>query len=255
MQKYDIINALARRHGLTSYIEICTPSTGNEFSNIDRLQFETCHRLMYNCPPEHVEELPIDFRTAECSSAPLVRAILDAGQPRYDVVFVDSFHTYRCSSLDMSAALRLVRDGGIIVTHDCDPRDPAICTPEFKSGSWCGLSYAAFIDFVLPRDTLDYYTVDTDFGCGVVFVAPSRSGYKPPARDRHALDFEWRAVGTRDEDRLAFYLANRVALLNVISPSEFLAVEGIPADGAFADTAISLGVQGEIPLLPSEPPG
>jgi hypothetical protein len=220
MQKYDIINALAKRHGLHSYLEICTPSTGHEFRNIDREQFETCDRLIYYCAPEWDDELPITLRTPECSSLPLVRALVEQhGNARYDIVFVDSWHTYACSSVDLSGALRLLADGGIIVAHDCDPRDPTIMTPEYREKSWCGVTYAAFIDFVLPRNAFKYYTVDSDFGCGVVFTDPSRSAYVPRIHDRRALECEWRA-GQNNDERLAFYLAHRAALLNVISPAE-----------------------------------
>lgn len=154
----------------------------------------------------------------------------------------------------MAGALRLLNKGGIIVAHDCDPRDPALATPEYKSGGWCGAAYAAFIDFVPPRDTFKYYTVDTDFGCGVVFTDPSRSGFVPRPGDRRELEFGWRGIGSRDGDRLAYYRAHREALLNPISPAEFLAIEGIELESG-AEPSVSLGITGEIPLLPEATPG
>ncbi len=50
----------------------------------------------------------------------------------------------------------------------CLPEDPGIATPRFKDGSWCGVTYRAYLDFVLNRDDLTYFTVDTDYGCGVI---------------------------------------------------------------------------------------
>ena len=48
--KTDIINFLAGLDGYTSYLEICTPTTGNLYGKIDRTRFTTCHRLMYRTP-------------------------------------------------------------------------------------------------------------------------------------------------------------------------------------------------------------
>lgn len=39
--KTDIVNNLARKIGYKSYLELCTPSTGNFFKNIDSEQFLT----------------------------------------------------------------------------------------------------------------------------------------------------------------------------------------------------------------------
>ena len=39
MNKADIINALGVRYGFSRYLEICTPTTGLLFADIDRRQF------------------------------------------------------------------------------------------------------------------------------------------------------------------------------------------------------------------------
>ena len=44
-----------------------------------------------------------------------------------------------------------------------------MASPTPIGGEWCGVSYKAFLDFVLSRNDLDYCTVDIDYGCGVIF--------------------------------------------------------------------------------------
>ena len=46
-----------------------------------------------------------------------------------------------------------------------------VASPSPIAGEWCGVSYKAFLDFVLDRNDLDYCTVDIDYGCGVIFQA------------------------------------------------------------------------------------
>jgi hypothetical protein len=75
-----------------------------------------------------------------------------------------------------------------------------------------------------------YYTIDTDSGCGVIFKNPTLSAFAAPAVDRHKLEFDSRCA-TGDAERFAVFEQNRAALLNLISPGEFLAVEGLPAPG------------------------
>jgi hypothetical protein len=229
--KSDIINALAAKHGFRRYLEICTPTTGTEFAKIDRGILPFAHRLMYACPFSHTEELPIDYRTRDRSSNKIIDMMVKTFRaPFYEIALVDSYHSYECSIRDLIGASLVLRENGIVVVHDCAPDDPELSQPEFRAGRWFGVSYAAFIDFVLQRRDIAYYTVGTDSGCGVIFKNPGLSAFAPPAIDRDKLEFEWRCA-TGEAERYAVYEQHRAALLNLISPDEFLAVEGLSAPG------------------------
>lgn len=229
MTKADIVNALAAKHGFRRYLEICTPTTGGAFGKIDRDILPFAHRLMYACPFSHSDALPIDYRTREPSSSKVVELIAGTfSTPVYEISLVDSYHTYEATTRDLIGAWLLLRENGIIVVHDCAPDDPALSRPEFREGSWYGVSYAAFIDFVLQRRDIAYYTVDTDSGCGVIFKNPALTAFAAPAIDRGRIEFEWRCV-SGDAERFAAYERHRTALLNLISPDEFLALEGLSA--------------------------
>jgi hypothetical protein len=229
LEKMEIIKLLREKHRLGAFLEISTPTTGHYFAAMSDQRPET-HRLVYNCP-DHVDDgLPYTFRTSECSSHKLTQAILAANQSRpvYDLIFVDPFHTYACSSVDLSGAFALLRPGGIMVVHDCHPTDAELATPQFRAGSWCGLTYMAFIDFSLRRDDLCFYTVDTDFGCGIVHKHPARTQIarlEPDARDQ--LAFAWDVARHDEATRYNFFARHCRELLNLKSVEEFLTLEGL----------------------------
>jgi hypothetical protein len=227
MEKYDIVNGLAREFGLRRYLEICTSTTGLKFQYVDPANFDACHRLMYRCPPGHDDGFEVTRRTEADTSHALV-AELHASLPaaeRYDIIFVDPHHTYRASRLDLLGALCLLAPHGIMVVHDCNPTDPSIVQPQFQQGSWCGVTYQAYVDFLLGGHAAGHCTVDADYGCGVVFntaaavPAPWRNR-RPPER----LALDWAAAADDDAQRYAFFDQHRAALLNLVAPEHFRAV-------------------------------
>ncbi len=226
----DIVKLLQKKHGLGSFLEISTPTTGFTFSEIiDAVP--DAHRLVYNCPAGDDDGQTYTYRTETLTSRELTRAILAANRntPCYDIVFVDPFHTYDCSSNDLSCAFSLLRSGGFMVVHDCNPEDKALTSPEFTQGAWLGVTYAAFIDFTLHHDNTSFYTVDTDFGCGVVYK--DRPGYDVAwhaCEDaRNSLAAGWRATDRDSAARFDFFSQNRRELLHLKSVEEFAALEGI----------------------------
>jgi hypothetical protein len=227
MQKYDIVNGLGRQFGFRRYLEICTPTTGTKFQFIDARWFAVRHRLIYRCADDFSDGFDITFRVAADGSAAMLGQ-LDAtlaADARYDIVLVDPYHGYRESLMDLQGAMRLLRPGGIMVVHDCNPTDPDLVQPTFRAGPWCGVTYQAFVDFVLSVRCAAYCTVDADFGCGVVFSG----GSAVPAAWRNAwpsdaLARDWAAQRDNDALRFAFFQRHRAELLNLVSAERFRAV-------------------------------
>ena len=227
MHKYDIVNGLAWEFGFRRYLEICSLNTGGRFRFVEAIQFDARDRLMYRCPDDFTDGLEIKFRTEADNSYELIR-YLDATlsmDARYDIILVDPYHTYRESLLDLRGAMCLLRPGGILVVHDCNPTDPDIVSPNFTHGDWCGVTYQAFVDFVLGARFDAYCTVDDDFGCGVVFGAGARvpDAWRG-ARPAETLALGWTACRDDDDRRFAFFQRHRSALLNLVSVGRFQAV-------------------------------
>lgn len=231
IHKYDIINGFVRARGLSRYLEICTPTTGVRFGQIDGEALAVVHRLMYRCPETYDDGLSLTFRTAAEGSQDLVRAVhaLLPAEHRYDIIFVDPWHSYASSMADLQGALLLLRPGGIIVAHDCNPVDPATVGAEYRPDAWCGLTYQAFIDFVLSVEHASYCVVPDDYGCGVVFT---KGAATPPGlhagRPAQQLIFEWSLAREAPETRYAFFDRNRAALLNLVPTVAFLDACTIP---------------------------
>ena len=225
MRKHDIINAFGRARFQARYLEICTPTTGMFFNAVDPAAFAVRHRLMYRCPETFEDGLDITFRTTACGSHELVR-VLHATLPEntgYDVIFVDPWHGYAASLTDLHGAWWLLRPGGVMIVHDCDPEDASAASPEYRPGTWCGVTWRAFIDFVLAAAPAGHCVVDTDHGCGLVFTCPGTiPAGLPTARPGQPLVFEWNVACQTEAGPYAFFDRHRQALLNLVSPSAFV---------------------------------
>ncbi len=233
MLKSDIVNLLGRKHGLASYLEICVPSTGAQYAAVDRAQFARCTRLVYRWSPEFADGAPVDHALeGEATDALLVG--WDRAGARWDLVFVDSWHSYECSLRDLRLALPLVAEGGFLVVHDCAPPDLEFARGAPRPRGWCGLTYAAFVDFLRWNPALDFYTVDADYGCAVVTRAGALDPARRSPRPRPEILRIWNALGANSDDRYRFFDGHRAELLNLVSVATFLEREGLCALAAEA---------------------
>jgi hypothetical protein len=228
MRKFDIASLLGKKYGLSTYLEVVTPTTGGTYAQVDRAQFSTCQRLMYRCPPAFSDGEVIDFRTEDESAEGLYLHLLHSGI-RFDLVFVDTFHTYECSLRDIVYALELLRPGGLVLIHDCDPPRQDVAQPEWHSGEWCGVTYAAYLDTVLFNGGLHYVTVDADYGCGIVSRTPRREILYN--NTDHRLAATWRELDP--PQRFSFFREHRARLLHLVDPTSFARPLLSPIYGAY----------------------
>jgi hypothetical protein len=214
LRKYQVINLLSAVLDLRTLLEISTPTTGQTFAEaLESGQYLRADRLTYRCPADHTDGLPIRFRSDAPTSMGVVQRLIAASghAPLYDVVFVDPHHTWWCSTTDLVGGWLLLRPGGVMVVHDCNPRCAEITSPVFRAGEWCGVTYQAYLDFVIGGGAGGYFTVDTDYGVGVVF-----KGVTGPAADP-TLAAGWRKVGEEGDDPFEFFARHREELLHLVS--------------------------------------
>lgn len=218
MRKYHIANLLARRFDYKSYLEICTPTTGLTYSMIDRSTFSRCLRLMYSVPDNFSDVQTVDFSTESKSPEYLMNTITSSGE-KFDLVFVDPYHTYYASLRDIQFALSVINDNGTVVVHDCNPPNQHCTSPEFIPGEWCGLTYTAFLDVVMSREDIYYCTVDTDYGCGII----TRLYYMEssvPSYPGDSLVKSWFSLPF--SEKYNFFDKHRSHLLRLVTPQQFL---------------------------------
>ncbi len=237
--KVDIINTLAKVNGWHSYLEFCTPTTGNLFRGIDRSQLSTCHRLMYNCPSSYDDQMNLNFRSESFEVSDCITAI-NHKSLRYNIILVDSWHEYHTSYRDLSCCFDLLTPDGIMIVHDCLPLSESMAHPLCQVGEWCGVTYKAYIDFILAHDhRLNYFTVDIDYGCGVItrlnhgralqkyFKATlqhllQNSGKIKLFEEQKRLVNIWHNVGADYNETFALLQRHTKSLLNLISYQDFI---------------------------------
>jgi hypothetical protein len=246
LQKYDIINVLAKKNGHQSYLEICTTSTGGRFWKIDRKQLRVCHRLVYRCPEQFGDGDEITYRSADESIENLLPS-----HPWYDVVFVDPWHNFECSMRDLQAGLSVLQEDGVMIVHDCCPPNREYASPKPAEGSWCGVTYSAYIELLLSRRDLTYYTVDTDYGCGVIRKKLRAGAPKPGRRMTDELAERWRNQQSQNADMFELFCNHKRELLNLVSVEDFLSIENVQAPLSVRSASFFAGraSQGERPSI------
>lgn len=238
LTKAEIIGRLAALNGYRNYLELCTPRTGLFYANTVRSRFDVCHRLMYRCPDDFDDGLDVDFRSADGDIAECLEQVRK-GDVRYDIILVDPWHEYDTSLRDLTEAFALIPEGGTLVVHDCFPPTEDCTNPDGVwdpvAGGWAGVTHRAYVDFVSARRDLTYYTIDTDWGCGVIrklggaadplvrAPSPGKARARKQRRWRDRVFARWSALDDDHRQTYRFLRRHPRTLLNLIAVDEFLA--------------------------------
>jgi hypothetical protein len=129
-----------------------------------------------------------------------------AGDMRFDVSFIDGYHTWEQALRDVENCLRHVPPDGVVLLHDCNPpneaasmRDPEAASRHPDSdGSWCGDVWKAIVQLRATRPDLRVEVLDADFGVGFV----RRGSSDPIGLDADAVADLTYADLARDRGRL-----------------------------------------------------
>jgi hypothetical protein len=183
---------------------------------------------MYRCSPGFSDGERIDFSTEAESGEELFAELVRSGE-RFDLVFVDAWHSYTSALRDIVFGLHLIKEGGVLLVHDCNPPDRTSAESEYHSGIWCGVTFAAYLDVVLFTGGIDYVTVDADYGCGII-SKDHRLARFVGSRPDATLASLWRMLDL--SQKYSFFDEIRSRLLRLISIDEFRARLGAhPAAG------------------------
>jgi Methyltransferase domain len=221
--KTDLVHLVSKRLSLTNYLELCTSTTGQCYGDIMPWRFSSSRRLMYNFPDGFDDGYPIDFRIGNFDISSALDQ-LKADASKIDICLVDGFHTYDCAIRDLKCAFELLSDGGVLVVHDCLPPSESVASPTWIPGDWAGVSYRAYLDFVLARNDSDYCTVDVDWGCGIIVKNDNLSFMTdaPSFVRKSKLASDWFSIHNNDKAALKFFMQNHKQLLRLISAGTFV---------------------------------
>lgn len=203
--KEDIINYLGHKYNLKNYFEISSIINGFIYDKVDN-SFFTKELFLYN-PPTNLINLrydtniePIDYDVG----------IEKYKNNKYDIIFIDSYHTFEQSVQDIEFAYSLLNDNGFIIIHDCAPTNINLIG-NYKSNAWCGQTYSAFIHFRMKTPYIKSNVVNIDFGCGII----SKNSLN---NDVFILD---NSLTLKDVSDWHYFTNNKKKLLNLISVKEF----------------------------------
>jgi predicted O-methyltransferase YrrM len=129
-------------------------------------------------------------------------------QEKFDIIFIDGLHVYEQVYRDIRNSLAVLNPGGTVVCHDMLPPTEWHQRPanEFHKGQqWNGDSWKALARIRTEDDNLNIYTVNTDWGVGVI-------------QEGNTAKYE----GELNEVlQYSYFQKNVFELMNVVTPDEF----------------------------------
>ena len=127
----------------------------------------------------------------------------------YDIIFIDGLHHSEQVDVDIENSIKHSSENGIIILHDCNPPTLNHTLIPRVSVQWNGDVYKSILKFRKNNITHEYFTVDCDWGIGVI-IKNYNSGN--PIK---TSNFD---LGINDWN---YFNINRNDLLNLITVDEF----------------------------------
>lgn len=159
MTRYDIIQKFINERHFKSFLEIGT-FNGDTFNRITVDKKESIDPDP-NCNATHIMTSDEYFNNSK---------------DKFDIIFIDGLHEHSQVYRDIINSLEHLYSNGVIVLHDCMPKNEKMQLWDNKSHQneeWTGDTWKAYYK-AFKELNYDVYVVDTDYGCGVVDTSKTR---------------------------------------------------------------------------------
>ena len=93
---------------------------------------------------------------------------------KFDLIFIDGLHHYKQVKKDIINSLKVLNDGGMILMHDCMPKNYYYQAVPRCQYDWNGDTWKAFLE-VRVKDDVDAYCCYADQGIGVILKRKNRN--------------------------------------------------------------------------------
>ena len=223
MNRIEILKRLAASLGARNYLEIGVFKGDTLFPlRVPRkVAVDPSPRLRLSRKLRHCLRYPANlFNTYHRMTSDAYFRDVRPQPDSFDLVYIDGLHTYEQALRDAENALGVLRPGGVIVMHDCNPThegaayratslaDAVAASPPGWTGEWCGDVWKAIVHLRATRPDLEVVVLDCDYGVALVRRVPPGP----------ALGVDITGLADWPYARLA---AERTALLN-LKPPEYL---------------------------------
>lgn len=189
MKRWDILNLFASKYNYKSYLEIGVQDSNSNFKKV-----EIDNKVS-------VDPYPVNECTFIGTSDEYFESITE--DTKFDLIFIDGLHHCEQVLRDIQNSLNYLNEGGTIMVHDCLPMSERMQEVEDNGGEWTGDVWKAISILRIERDDLKIYTINTDYGCGII-----QRGYNEK-HEKVNLTY-------------SYYKENKYKLLNIIEVDEFI---------------------------------
>jgi len=198
MHRLEVINTLITKYNLNNYLEIGV----NDGQVFDKIKAKYKLGVDPDC-----DTYKIDWKGTGAMFCDTSDNFFDQLNEhiKFDIIFIDGLHIADQVFRDIKNSIKHLSKNGYIVLHDCNPPTEHNASPEIHYGSWNGTVYLGYLDAVKTFN-LEYYTVNTDFGCGILVPRNIDINKERETNINNWLEFD----------------NNRDKLLNLISVDEFI---------------------------------
>ena len=93
---------------------------------------------------------------------------------KFDLIFIDGLHHYDQVKKDILNSISILESNGIILMHDCMPRDYYYQAVPRSQFNWNGDTWKAFLE-IRSNDNYDSYCCYADEGIGVILKRPNKN--------------------------------------------------------------------------------
>ena len=93
---------------------------------------------------------------------------------KFDLIFIDGLHKYLQVKKDIQNSLRSLNNDGLILMHDCFPRNYYYQAVPRCQIDWNGDTWKALVELRTKKD-LDVYCLNADEGIGVIFKRKNKN--------------------------------------------------------------------------------
>ena len=188
-RRYDIINKIIIKKNYTSYLEIgCfKDETFNQINIKKKIGVD-----------------PVSGGNLRMTSD----QFFNDNKDKFDLIFIDGLHVYEQVIKDIFNSIKVLKENGVILVHDCLPRKLWYQTPTRMSDTWNGDVWKAIVE-CRTLENIDTYTCLADEGIGVIKVQ----------KNKNLLNLN---LSNFKNLRYKEYYKNRESLMNIISVEKLI---------------------------------
>ena len=188
-RRYDIINKIIIKRNYTSYLEIgCfKDETFNQINIKKKIGVD-----------------PVSGGNLRMTSD----QFFIENKEKFDLIFIDGLHVYEQVIKDIFNSIKVLKENGIILVHDCLPRKLWYQTPTRMSDTWNGDVWKAIVE-CRTLENIDTYTCLADEGIGVIKLQKNNNLLELKLSNFKNLKYKE-------------YYTNRESLMNIISVEKLI---------------------------------